>query len=63
MAISADDRVGNPGRMPLAAGLSARLRLLQATSAGRTAALVLLVAILAFLSVYPLSMLLYGSLH
>ncbi|HTA99769.1 MAG TPA: iron ABC transporter permease [Bradyrhizobium sp.] len=49
--------------MPLAAGLSARLRLLQATSAGRTAALVLLVAILAFLSVYPLSMLLYGSLH
>ncbi len=63
MAISADDRVGNPGRMPLAAGLSARLRLLQATSAGRTAALVLLVSILGFLSVYPLSMLLYGSLH
>jgi iron(III) transport system permease protein len=63
MAISADDRVGNPGRMPSAASLSARLRLLQATSAGRTAALVLLVAILAFLSVYPLSMLLYGSLH
>jgi iron(III) transport system permease protein len=63
MAISADDRVANPGRMPFVAGLSARWRLLRATSAGRTAALVFLVAILAFLSVYPLSMLLYGSLH
>jgi iron(III) transport system permease protein len=63
MAISADDRVGNPGRMPFAAGLSAKWRLLRATSAGRTAALVFLIAILAFLSVYPLSMLLYGSLH
>src|SRR5262249_19520882 len=38
-------------------------RCLQATAAGRLAALALLVAILAFLSVYPLSMLLYGSLH
>jgi iron(III) transport system permease protein len=63
MAISADDRVGNPGRMPFAASLSASLRLLQAISAGRIGALVLLVAILAFLSIYPLSMLLYGSLH
>jgi len=63
MAISADDRVRNPGRMPFAASLSASLRLLQAISAGRIGALVLLVAILAFLSVYPLSMLLYGSLH
>ena len=63
MAISADDRVGNVGRVPFAARLSAKLRALQATSAGRTAALVVLVAILVFLSVYPLSMLLYGSLH
>ena len=63
MTVSADDRVGNVGRVPFAAGLSAQLRLLQATSAGRTAALVVLVAILAFLSIYPLSMLLYGSLH
>ncbi|MCA6104097.1 MULTISPECIES: ABC transporter permease [Bradyrhizobium] len=38
-------------------------RWLQATAAGRVTALALLVAILAFLSVYPLSMLLYGSLH
>ncbi|QIG94888.2 ABC transporter permease [Bradyrhizobium sp. 6(2017)] len=38
-------------------------RWLQTTAAGRLAALALLVVILAFLSVYPLSMLLYGSLH
>jgi iron(III) transport system permease protein len=31
--------------------------------ARRTAALVALIAVLAFLSVYPLPMLLYGSLH
>ncbi|WP_244626835.1 ABC transporter permease [Bradyrhizobium ivorense] len=45
------------------AALSGLGRWLQATAAGRIAALVLLAAILAFLSVYPLSMLLYGSLH
>lgn len=36
---------------------------MQGTPAGRVTALVMLVALLAFLSVYPLSMLLYGSLH
>lgn len=44
-------------------GLSGIGRWLQATAAGRLAALALLVVVLAFLSVYPLSMLLYGSLH
>ncbi|MCA1454672.1 iron ABC transporter permease [Bradyrhizobium sp. BRP22] len=44
-------------------GLGRIGRWLQATAAGRFAALALLMAILAFLSVYPLSMLLYGSLH
>ncbi|WP_240543197.1 ABC transporter permease [Bradyrhizobium canariense] len=44
-------------------GLRGIGRWLQATAAGRVTALALLVAVLAFLSVYPLSMLLYGSLH
>ena len=38
-------------------------RWLQATSAGRVLGVTLLALLLAFLSVYPLSMLLYGSLH
>jgi len=63
MTVSTDDRAESPGRMQPAAWLRAKLRLLQATSAGRTIALGLLVVVLAFLSVYPLSMLLYGSLH
>jgi iron(III) transport system permease protein len=63
MTISADDRVGDVGREPVAAGLPPKLRWLQPTSVNRTAALVVLAAVLAFLSVYPLSMLLYGSLH
>jgi iron(III) transport system permease protein len=44
-------------------GLGGVGRWLQATAAGRLTALALLVVVLAFLSVYPLSMLLYGSLH
>ena len=44
-------------------GLSRIGRLLQATSAGRVVAVTVLVVLLTFLSVYPLSMLLYGSLH
>ena len=48
---------------PSAAGLLASLRLLQAMSIGRIAAMVVLVLVLAFLSVHPLSMPLYGSLH
>lgn len=63
MAISADERVKDPGRVPFAAGLRARLRVLEGTAASRTAGVALLVVILAFLSIYPLSMLLYGSLH
>ncbi|MHC2332821.1 ABC transporter permease [Bradyrhizobium sp. USDA 4454] len=62
MSISAgegvDDLVERRSAAPSGLG-----RWLQATAAGRVTALALLVAILAFLSVYPLSMLLYGSLH
>jgi iron(III) transport system permease protein len=63
VSLSADERLGFASKLPLVARLSALLRRLQATSAGRLAGLALLIAILAFLSVYPLSMLLYGSLH
>lgn len=63
MSISAQDRVDNLGARPVAPGLSWIGRLLQATSAGRVVAVTLLVVLLTFLSVYPLSMLLYGSLH
>lgn len=62
MTISADDRVGEVGRVPVPASLPSGPRWLRLTSAGRSAALVGLVILLAFLSVYPLSMLLYGSL-
>ncbi|MCC8936144.1 iron ABC transporter permease [Bradyrhizobium sp. Arg68] len=62
MSISAGEGVNDlVERRP--AALSGLGRWLQATAAGRIAALALLAAILAFLSVYPLSMLLYGSLH
>jgi iron(III) transport system permease protein len=63
MALSADDRVGEVGRATVASGLPFRWRWLQTTSGSRTLVLVVLVAVLGFLSVYPLSMLLYGSLH
>jgi iron(III) transport system permease protein len=63
MTISAEDHAGNFARTSLAAWLSRTWRALQSTSAGRIAGLTLLVVLLAFLSVYPLSMLLYGSLH
>ncbi|MGX1349571.1 iron(III) transport system permease protein [Bradyrhizobium elkanii] len=62
MSISAGEEASNLVERRLAA-LSGLGRWLQATAAGRVTALALLVAILAFLSVYPLSMLLYGSLH
>ncbi|VIO77222.1 ABC transporter permease [Bradyrhizobium ivorense] len=62
MSISAGEGVNDlVERRP--AALSGLGRWLQATATGRIAALALLAAILAFLSVYPLSMLLYGSLH
>jgi iron(III) transport system permease protein len=63
VSVSADDRLQDTDKPALTARLSGAVRWLQATSAGRIAGLALLVAILAFLSVYPLSMLLYGSLH
>src|SRR5438046_2159520 len=62
MSISAEDRADNLRAMPATPGLSWIGRLLQTTSAGRVVAVTLLV-LLTFLSVYPLSMLLYGSLH
>jgi iron(III) transport system permease protein len=63
MSVSAGDRADNLGAMPAAAGMPRVARWLQATSAGRVLGVTLLALLLAFLSVYPLSMLLYGSLH
>jgi iron(III) transport system permease protein len=63
MTVSADDRVVNVGRARSATGRLAKLGVLQRLSAGRVAGLTLIIVILAFLTVYPLSMLLYGSLH
>ena len=63
MALSADDRVGKMDTAPIALGRHSRLRWPRPTSGSRTVAIIALVAILGFLSVYPLSMLLYGSLH
>ena len=63
MSISAQDRANSLGAVPAAARLSGIARLLQATSTGRVLGIALLALLLAFLSVYPLSMLLYGSLH
>ena len=63
MSISAQDRANSLGAAPAAARLSGIARLLQATSTGRVLGIALLALLLAFLSVYPLSMLLYGSLH
>jgi iron(III) transport system permease protein len=62
MSVSAGDRPDSLGAMP-AAGMSGIVQRLQATSAGRVLGVTLLALLLAFLSVYPLSMLLYGSLH
>jgi iron(III) transport system permease protein len=62
MAISTDDRVREAGSAS-GGSLIARLRWLQPNSMSRTATLIVLGAVLAFLSIYPLSMLLYGSLH
>ena len=63
MTVSTDDRVADVGRTPLAAGWPARLRSLQAISTGRAIGIGLIIVVLAFLTIYPLSMLLYGSLH
>jgi iron(III) transport system permease protein len=63
MTVSADDRVANVGRARSMAGWPAKLRRLQGMSVGRIAGLTIIIVVLAFLTVYPLSMLLYGSLH
>jgi iron(III) transport system permease protein len=63
MTVSADDRAVGVGRTPLTAGWAAKLRSAQALSTGRIVGLGLIIVVLAFLTVYPLSMLLYGSLH
>ncbi|QDF38824.1 iron ABC transporter permease [Bradyrhizobium symbiodeficiens] len=63
MSASAEDRASSLGALPAPAGLSGIVRRLQATSTGPFLGVALLVSLLAFLSVYPLSMLLYGSLH
>ncbi len=63
MTISAEDRAGNLAGTSFTGAASRTWRVLQSASAGRIAALTLLILLLAFLSVYPLSMLLYGSLH
>jgi iron(III) transport system permease protein len=62
MTISADGRVDRLGEQR-PASISGIGGWLQATSFGRLAGLAVLIAILAFLTVYPLAMLLYGSLH
>lgn len=62
MTVSAEDRVDGLGAVP-ASGLFGKTRWLQAMPAGRIAGVTFLALLLAFLSVYPLSMLLYGSLH
>jgi iron(III) transport system permease protein len=62
MTVSAEDRVDNLGAVP-APGLFGMTRRLQAMPTGRVVGMTLLALLLAFLSVYPLSMLLYGSLH
>jgi len=63
MTLSADDRVSEIVMTPSRSSSSAAWRWLRATPAGRIAGLTLLALLLAFLTVYPLSMLLYGSLH
>ena len=61
MALSADDRVADI--VPARTRLPHARRFLNGAPASRVVGLTLLALVLAFLSVYPLSMLLYGSLH
>ena len=63
MTLSADDRVSGIVTTPSPSSSSGAWRWLRATPAGRIVGLTLLALLLAFLTVYPLSMLLYGSLH
>src|ERR1700761_267746 len=62
MTVSVDDRVSDIGSASSRSGNSA-WRFLRAPPAGRVVSLSLLAIVLAFLTVYPLSMLFYGSLH
>ena len=61
MALSADDRVADI--IPARSRLPHARRFLNGAPASRVVGLTVLALILAFLSVYPLSMLLYGSFH
>jgi len=61
MAVISDVRIGKDGG--LTARKSGLLGTLAAAGVGRRIGVVVLLAILAFLTLYPLSMLFYGSLH
>src|SRR6201996_5492381 len=63
MTLSADDRVSDIVTTPSRSSGFVAWQWLQATPTGRIIGLTLLALLLAFLTVYPLSMLLYGSLH
>ena len=63
MTLSADNRVSDIVTAPLPSRGTAWWPSLAGTPAGRFIGLTLLALLLAFLTVYPLSMLLYGSLH
>ena len=63
MTLSADNRVSEFVTTPRPSRRAAWWPQLAGTPAGRFIGLTLLALLLAFLTVYPLSMLLYGSLH
>ena len=63
MTLSADNRVSELVTAPPRSRAAARWPWSGGTPAGRLIGLTLLALLLAFLTVYPLSMLLYGSLH
>jgi iron(III) transport system permease protein len=63
MTLSADNRVSELVTAPQRSRRAAWWPSLAGTPAGRFIGLALLALLLAFLTVYPLSMLLYGSLH
>ena len=63
MTLSADNRVSELVTAPQPSRRAARWPSFAGTPAGRFIGMTLLALLLAFLTVYPLSMLLYGSLH
>src|SRR6478752_8685628 len=62
MAITAEGRIGRDGAS-LSYESQGFLARMAGRGVGRRIGILLLLAILSFLTVYPLSMLLYGSLH